>query len=245
MPYASSLAMTRTAQYAIKQIIKEMNRQFDRPKPSTVDEKRGPLYLKTASTSRWPNDYAEVRVKDAPLPKGVSPLTWLSHNLRGSIRPSKRGEDLMRKSGILPSGWYYVPGEGARMDKYGNISAGQIQQILAALKSSRDSLQNTRYGNEGITYRKGNTSSRSANQQKKYFLANKTSNKTKHLEPGVWQRYGRKDWQVKPVLIFVKGAPRYKRRIKFFDIAAQAAQYRFKLELKLAMSQAVRTARVE
>lgn len=242
LPFASSLALTRTAEYSRKQIIDEMRRQFDRPKPSTLSERSGPIYIKTASKSKYPNDYSEVRVKDQPLPKGVPPIVWLAHQIYGGTRAAKRSEDLLRNAGILPRGWYTVPGEGARMDRYGNMSTGQIQQILSALQSARDSRQNTRYAYQGITDRKGNTESRNAKSQKKYFLALPSSLKTRHLAPGVWQRYGRKDWQVRPVLIFVRRVS-YRRRIRFYDICQQSAQYRFKFELHVAMKRALSTRR--
>ncbi len=40
----------------------------------------------------------------------------------------------MRQAGVLPGGMFWVPGSAAKMDRYGNISTGQIVQIVSALK---------------------------------------------------------------------------------------------------------------
>lgn len=229
LPYASALALTRTAQYARRQVIAEMRRDFDRPKPITVNEERGPLYLKTASYKRA-NDYAEVRIKDTSF-KSDPPLAWLSPEVRGGARIEKRSEYLLRKAGLLPNGYYAVPGAGARMDKYGNMSTGQVQQILAALGGSRDTQQNASVRSKARNKAIGT-----------YFLASRTRRATSHLAEGVWQRSGLAT--VKPVLVFVKGAPRYRKRISFFETCDQVARFRFPIEFHVAMKQAIATARV-
>lgn len=248
VPFASAIALTKTAVYARQQIIAEMPRVFDRPKPSTVNETRGPLYLKTADYRKLKagiNDYAEVRVKDTPQVKGDPALVYLSHNIRGGARVEKRSEALLRRAGILNKGQFAVPGSGARLDRYGNMSSGQVQQILAALGASRETRQNTRYRGSGVIDSRGKDHSRSVQTQRDYFIANRNNPRTAHLPEGVWQRYGRSRFAIRPVLIFVQGAPRYRRRLRFFEIGESVAQYRYPREFHLAMRHALATAKVQ
>ncbi|MDF5999583.1 hypothetical protein P4050_14390 [Pseudomonas aeruginosa] len=45
----------------------------------------------------------------------------------------KASERNLRARGILPAGMFVVPAEGARLDQYGNMSRGQMIQILSGL----------------------------------------------------------------------------------------------------------------
>ena len=56
---------------------------------------------------------------------------WLP-SLRGP-RVDKASERNLRARGILPAGMFVVPAEGARLDQYGNMSRGQMIQILSGL----------------------------------------------------------------------------------------------------------------
>lgn len=241
LPFATAIALTGTAKYVRAQVINEMKRQFDRPKPSTVNETKGPLYLKSADYKKLragQHDYAEVGVKDTPMPKGDPALAWLSHHIRGGRRIEKRSEFLLRTAGVLPPGYFAVPGSGARLNKYGNMSTGQIQQILSAVRAQRDSHANTPYAPRGRNARRNLT-------QGDYFVASRNRSRTAHLPEGVWERYGRSRFEIRPVLIFVPAAPRYRKRLKFFEMCEQVGRSRYRIEFHLAMRRALATAKVE
>lgn len=234
LPFATAKALTATAVYSRRQLVNEMRRKFDRPKPQTVNELNGPLYVKSADYRKLragQYDYAEVRVKDQTAGgKGDPAIAWLSHNIHGGPRIEKRSENLLRRAGILPNGYYAVPGEGAKLNQYGNMSNGQIQQILSKMNAQWDKWANS------------HKQSRSKLVQD-YFLVNKNNPRTAHFPvEGVWQRYGRNRYEVKPVLVFVRRIPRYKPIIKFFDICNQTAQFRFPREFYIAMKGALATA---
>lgn len=242
LPYAHTLALNNTAEYARRAELQEFRRQFDRPKPSTLNEKAGPLRIKYAKRGLYPNDFAEVRVKDTPQVKGEPALVYLSHNIHGGRRAEKRSESLLRRAGILFPGYYTVPADGARFDQYGNMSAGQMQEILSAVGAQRDALSNFKGRTLKDAYRKQR---RMRSAAAKYFVAYRSRQQTRHLAEGIWQRFGNSDWEVRPVLLFVKGAPRYKKRIRWEETAMGVARMRFPIEFHQAMKYALATAKVK
>lgn len=242
LPYAHSLALTNTAMFARRAMLDEFKRQFDRPKPSTLNEKSGPIRVKSASVSKYPNDYSEIRVKDQKQVKGDAALVYLSHQIHGGRRAEKRSEGLLRRAGVLLPGYYMVAGEGAVYDAYGNISPGQMQQILSAVGAQRDALANFKGRTLKDAYR---NQRRMRAKTASYFVAYRGRSKTKHLAEGVWQRYGKSEWEVRPVLIFVKGAPRYRRRIRWNEIALGVGRLRFPIEFHNAMKYALARAKVQ
>lgn len=219
IPFATSVALNRTAGIAKDAMVREMVSVFDRPTRYTLNS----LYVKP-STKR--SLTVMVGFKDFS-PKGKAPWSWISPHIAGGTRESKRSEDLLRAAGILPQGWYIVPGSGARRNAFGNISSGQMQQILSGLRASRDSAQNS--------------TARSAKRNRKpkqYFAA--IPGRT-HLKPGVYQRVSQ--FRIKPVLIFVQSV-NYKPRLKFEKVIRAAFDGHFRREFGKALRQATATARV-
>ena len=217
LPFATALALTRTAKFVQRVEQDEMKRVFDRPKAFTLNA----LYVKTA-TKR--DQAAEVRVKDESF-KSVPPIRWLYSQIHGGPRSLKSHEMLLQRRNILPAGYFAVPGSAARRDASGNMSPGQITQILSALGASRDPLA------------RSTTRSRKRNAAVREIFA--ISRPDHHLAMGVYQRDGR---HVHPLMLFVR-TPRYRQRFRFFEIAEQTGRMRFPIEFNLAMRQAVATAR--
>lgn len=218
IPFATSVALNRTANLAKDAMVREMVSVFDRPTRYTLNS----LYVKP-STKR--SLTVMVGFKDFS-PKGKAPWSWIGPHVYGGTRESKRSEDLLRAAGILPQGWYIVPGAGARRNAFGNISSGQMQQILAGLRASRDPAQNTSKG------------SRNRNKPKQYFAA--IPGRT-HLKPGVYQRVSQ--FRIKPVLIFVQSV-NYRARLKFEAVVRSTVARHFPREFGKALRDATRTARL-
>ncbi|PRB80516.1 hypothetical protein [Pseudomonas sp. MYb185] len=103
---------------------------FDRPTPFTLNAFRID-YAKPSSLE------AAVSVKDekSGSSKGQAPEAWFEPQVYGGERQLKASEKWLRQAGILPAGLYAVPGPGARLDAYGNMSRGHIQQLLSGLKA--------------------------------------------------------------------------------------------------------------
>lgn len=234
LPYATALSLTRTAKFAERKVREEIGRVFDRPTKFTQNA----TFVTPATKQRL---WAEVKIKDESV-KAVAAIKWLAPQIYGGTRSFKRFEGLLKARGILPAGMYAVPGQGARMDAYGNMSRGQITQILSRLGASRDPLSNQ-------TAR----SKRSRRNGDEYFAL---SVRRGRLGPGIYQRIsyaehfgksaGRQGTgggsKVMPVMVFVPRA-RYRRRLRFYEVAEQSAQMRWPIEFALAMRDALRTAR--
>jgi hypothetical protein len=108
-----------TARLDVKPAIQnEMKRVFDRPTPYT---------LNSVYTKLHPADMSvDIGLKEWGG-KGTAASEYLKPQIFGGSRKMKRSERHL--------GSYYVPGAGARRNKYGNISGSQITQILSALKA--------------------------------------------------------------------------------------------------------------
>lgn len=221
VPFATALALTRTAQFVQRKESEEIGRVFDRPTPFT----RNSIFIRPATKS---NLSAEVLIKDESF-KAVAPIKWLAPQVYGGFRQAKRFEDLLRARGILPSGQFLIPAVGAKLDSYGNVSRGQIQQILSQLGASRDPLQN-----------RTTKSKKRTRRGRQFFALIKPRGK---LKPGIYERFGFAFGSaVRPVFIFT-GAQHYRQRFKFFQLAEQTAEMRFPIEFALAMRRAIETAR--
>ena len=127
--FATAVAATRTAGIASKAISEEMPRALDRPTRFTLNS----LFVVPA---RRNNLVAYVRIKDdgdraAPAAK------WLTPQIVGKSRGNKGSEKRLRSRGVLPANKYIVPGEGARLDRYGNITRRAMTTIIQGLGFSK------------------------------------------------------------------------------------------------------------
>lgn len=127
---AQAQAVNEVAKVAEQQLQQEAAGVFDRPTPFTLNAFR----IQYAKPSQLE---AAVWVKDekSGASKGLAPEDWFGPQVYGGERPLKASERMLRSMGILPPGMYAVPGEGARLDAYGNMSRGHIVQLLSGLKA--------------------------------------------------------------------------------------------------------------
>jgi hypothetical protein len=116
----------------------EMEDVFDRPKPYTLNS----LYLKPARG----NDavvQAEVGLKDQAS-EGRPATSWLRWQIEGGLRRTTGFEESLIRGGAMPSDMRAVPGRGAKLDAFGNVSRGQMQQVLSQLRIETGLLGSTR-----------------------------------------------------------------------------------------------------
>jgi len=226
-PFIIAKALTATASQVKDRIQAEIPKVFNNPTPYTMNS----LYMRPATKTRLE---AEVRIKDEAA-KGIAPIKWLNAEIYGGDRNLKRSEVLLRASGILPSGMFLVPGQGLKLDSYGNVSGGQIQKILAQLKSNLDA-----YSNESIASRGRKRLRPQADAR--YFVIRPGDNKTK-LKPGIYARYGfASGSSIKPIFMFVR-KPHYKQRLKFFELGQEVIAKQIEPNLRDAYELAIATAR--
>ena len=236
---ASAKALTATAGDIKRAEQSEMRSVFDAPTQWTINA----LFIKPATPA---NMEALVWLKDdrAAEKRGIPAAVYLAPEIDGGRRNQKSHEKLLSMAGLLPKRWVAVPGEGARLDAYGNISRGQIIQILSQLRLTPTAgyTRNLRVGRDDESAKERKASIK--RQKGQYFVVPVGGG----LQPGVYQRpvgvtgsaFGR--LSPKPILIFVKAA-RYKKRYKFFEVAATAYAQHYALHFDRYLNAAMRTAR--
>lgn len=208
-------ATQRTVNYLANRVkdaeIKEMKRAFDRPTRWTLNSTR----VQYAS-QRIGRTHALVWLKDEAA-KGIPATKYLTPQIHGGRRRAKRFERALWNAGVLPRGWLAVPGQGARMDAFGNMSRGQIVEILSWFRAFGEQGFRANATEEGRRRKARGTRRRRGTA---YFAIR--PGQQSHLHPGVYQRIATGfGWAIKPVLIFVRSAS-YGRRYHFFEVADDA-----------------------
>lgn len=238
IPFAMALALTETAKDIKAAERKEMLDVFDRPTPYTLNS----LFLKPATKQRLE---AQVYIKDEfGTAKGTPATKYLAPQIFGGRRNQKRFELALQRSAKLPIGFneeiYAVPGEGARLDAFGNVSRGQIVQILSDLRLLEQvaGAKQNRLTREEVATRRARGEKRVSYKNAKYFIGAPGRGK---LPLGVWQyidsAFGR---GIRPVFIFVR-RPRYEPRFDFFFVGQEVARRQFPLNFRLALARALAT----
>lgn len=217
---AIATAMTRTAKAVQGEMRDELRTVFDRPTPFTLNA----LRMWPATADRL---VARVGFRDDGT-GGVNPNHYMLPNVQGGERRDKRLEAALRAIGALPSGWRAVPGQGAVIDSYGNMSRGQIIQILSQL---RVTLASGFDRNMSTDARRQIAAQRRAGGR--YFVI-QAGNRS-GTQPGVYQRefYGR---NITPVIVFVSGA-RYQARWPFWANAQRRAEARITREVERSVGE--------
>lgn len=221
IPYAMSVALNNVAFRVRAEQHSAMGRVFDRPTRLTLNS-----VLVDKATKRKGN--AQIFIRDEAA-KGTPPEKYLGPEVFGKARNETRFERALRYAGLLPAGMYVVPGEGARLNKHGNITAGTYTKILSQVKASSDPMQNAT-NSARSSAKRGGTSG--------YFVA--------RIEGtlGVWQRVGyARRRSVRPILIFVRNKPNYRKRFPFYRIAQGIVERHLLPEMNRAMERALASAK--
>lgn len=244
LPFATAKGLTKLGQLVKEEEIQEMKRIFDRPTPFTLNS----LKLTPAKKDRLS---ATVWFKDPP--RLGSAQHYLEPQVFGGGRELKRLEKLLKMKHLMP-------GAGAKLDAYGNLSRGQITQLLSVLKAF-----NTAGYDMNLTSRSGKRN----RKPRDYFAVTK---KRGGLVPGIYQRvqsakgFGAKtkrslpfgEWQkgrtrgrfssvirargVKPILV-QGSSPTYKARFDFHGVAQRTIDRNYQRVFSEVVSEIIRTAR--
>ena len=217
---AIATALTRTAKSVQGEMRDELRTVFDRPTPYTLNALR--IWPATADKLT-----ARVGFRDDGT-GGMNANNYLMPNVTGGERRDKRIEAALRAIGALPSGWRAVPGQGAAIDSYGNMSRGQIIQILSQL---RVTLTSGFDRNMSTDARKQIAAQKRAGGR---FFVMPVGNRS-GTQPGVYQRefYGR---GITPVIVFVSGA-RYQARWPFWANAQRRAEAHITREVERSVGE--------
>lgn len=222
-------AINRTADWAATDVGREMRKVFDRPTPYTLKS----LRVFYASTSKLEATlWFKQRSRDADKP-------WAMPQIAGGARDMKPMEQRLQQAGILPAGWFVVPGGAAPLDGYGNVSRGEISRILNVLGTFREAGYNKANDKTRQRLRKGNAKKGSYGFA--YWVNPPGVKRQSHLQPGIYRRvYTTFGQSLKPILIFVNKA-KYRSRLDFFGIARRTFERRFPDEVDKAMQSLMKT----
>lgn len=237
LPYAVARGLTATIKDVRDAEVDEMRKVFQAPTPFTLRS----LYVRPATKAR---QEASTWLKDRTGPHYLVP------QIAGGGRPLKRFEHRLVMHGYMRQNQRAVPAAGARLDAYGNMSKGQINQILSQLRTA---VVQGDFSNATNSKR-----SRAKRAQQAYFVSQGSSARRfgfqgargkgqtfeQHLPAGVWVRhYTSWGTAVKPVVLFVSGV-RYNKRFDFFGVAERTVQRMLPLRMQAAVDEALRTARL-
>lgn len=229
--FATSRALNASAFKAKQETERAIGNSFDRPtawvsksvryRKSTIDKLESQVDF-----DAWGNK------------QGVTASQVLNAEIRGGARRMKRHEVALQKIGVLPAGMRIVPGDAAKLDAYGNMLAGQINQIMSWFQAfgQQGYSANMRDGGKRL----GRDNKRTGAKGFAYFVLREKRGK---LLPGVYQRFSfGAGSAVKPVMIFVH-TTNYKRRLDFYGLADKVARAEFDAQFPVMLDEALRTAR--
>lgn len=218
IPFASAVAITRTAKILDRELAQEVKAELDSPTPYIAKS--------TFSTSAKKQDLnATVGIRDQAS-RGASPAQYVQEHFSGDNRGMKPYEVALQSIGALPRGMRAVPGNGIKLDRFGNPNRRDVQEVIGAVR-------------RGISVFKGKGK---RTMLTGYFvrLPSDRRPQARHLEPGIWRRIGRD--AVIPVFLFIDEAG-YRKRFDLPKLARTVIDRDFNRELAKAIDQAVRTAR--
>ncbi len=217
-------ALHGTADEVIKAEQAEMRRVFDRPTRWTLNALR-----------KYPDKReASITIEiNRDLPFYTRTDNYLQTQITGGTRRNKAFERALQARGVLPHGWYAVPGQRAKMDAFGNQSPGELKQILSWFDAA--SMHAGSEQNMGFAGREKRRKGTKARAGWVFFVVRPGDRRSGIKQPGIYRRTGR---STEPILIFVK-ATTYTKRFDFEGVAQRTieADYpaRFESEMKVAL----------
>lgn len=228
--YAVMTTLNKAAYEASQAIKKEIGSVFDRPTSWVMG---GVRYTK-ATRGRL---LARVHFDQWGNKQGVTVGKVLAAQISGGTRRLKRHEKALSRVGVLPNGMAVVPGSAASIDAYGNMSSGQIVQVLSWFKAFGEQGYSANMRDGGR--RLGRDNKRTGARGFAYFVLKARRGK---LAPGIYKRYQTGFGSaVKPIMSFVR-MPSYRRRLDFHGVGLRAANAVIDRELTAAVARAIETA---
>lgn len=210
LPAATATALNWLAYDVRTELIAVMGRVFDRPTPTTLRA----FLVEKATADRL---RSRVWLKDE-APKGTPPVKYLRAQIEGGARAMKRHEVALAARGIMPAGMFCVPGPGAPLDAYGNLSGGYVKRLLSDLALGPDAHQ----------WSTARSRRRNRGRSRFYVVRSQGGQPI-----GVAERQaGARDGAL--VLLFVR-APSYRARLEIHAVARRVIAERYPDQIRRAM----------
>jgi hypothetical protein len=184
----------------------DMVRTFDRPTPWVLNS----VNVIPATDSDVLAGTAGAVIDWKPGSAGtISGDKILRAQIEGGARRLKRFEVVIG----LPANRVAVPGKWAELDRYGNISRGQITKLLSYLRL---------FGEQGYRANRSNRAGRGARQIEKYFMI-PVGAEHATLAPGIYRNAQEMGGAPLLIIAFVRAA-NYRARFRPADIARAYVQ---------------------
>jgi hypothetical protein len=218
----TAAALTATAKDVEAAEVAKMAEVFDRPTRFTLNA----LYVKPATRGDL---VAEVRFKEGF--GSIPAWHYLGPEVEGGPRKHKSHELRLIRAGLMHADEFAVPGKGIKLDANGNMKASDIERILSQVGAAEQMAgykANATKGSLARAKRKG---------VGRYFLlrpdASDLRYQRRHVRAGIYYRKGLHD--LVPVIVFVK-APKYSKRLPFYETAREVIAGRFETHFRAAMA---------
>lgn len=197
LPKAQIEAARKTGRYVHAALRSEMEEVFDRPTRWAL----GGIRWRNASPS---NPVFRVWLEEFGG-KGIPAADYLAAEIEGGPRRLKRMEIALQAKGLMPKGWFAVPGRQAPLDAHGNVPGPFIVRMLSDLQA---------FGEQG--YRANRRGKRTGARRTNYFFV---PGKGSHLKPGVYWHLP--NGLLGVVFAFVSKAS-YEKRYDFYGVGQRA-----------------------
>lgn len=242
--FAGAMALTKTAKRISEAEAIEIKDVFDRPTPYT----QSAIFVSPATPNKLE---AVVGVKDSfGTTSGRAPLDYLRWEIYGGLRAQTAFEKALVRGGAMDGGDRAVPGQFAKLDAFGSMSRGQMQQILSQLRidtgvaGSTRSLPKIRAEDDALDRRyKSRRINAAYRRSGGQFIALPYGRGK--LRAGIYQvratAWGRTD--PRPVVIFVSKAEYEAGRFDFHYVAELTVQRMLLVELDAAVQLTLQTRR--
>ncbi len=211
----AATALTRTAREIEANWKRKLESSFDRPTAATTKA----TVVKRATAA---DPVAEVFIRDQA--RGTPPIEWLGVEESGGDRRIKRFEQALQSSGAMPRGMRAVPGVAAKLDGFGNVSKGQIIQVIAQLGAQYSP------GYQRVISRSDVKRAQKALLSGRAYVA--IQRRQGRLKPGIYERG--KGGILSPVFFFV-GTATYRRATNLIEEGTRVANEQLAAQVARAL----------
>lgn len=215
---AVATALTRTSVTGRRAWQGELRDKLDRPTPYTINAVRS-----TGAQADALEATISLRAAGDTAVGAISPSEYLGTQQRGGDRNLRKFERALIAKGAMPPGHKVVPARFALVDAYGNITRGQIVQVLNQLAGSLSG------GYGQVVSRSAAGRARATRRAGRNYVA--LPRPLPGLFSGIWERRG--DALV-PVFRFVRQTT-YRQRIDLYRVAEETVRQELPREFSRAL----------
>ncbi len=246
VPFATAMALTRTAQEGAAEFKRAFVAKFDRPTRYTLNS----MFFKSANKQTLTSSFG---LKDGALIQkggGYSPADVLGHHFMGGASKAARYEQAFRRIGMLGFNEDIVPARGLKeLDRFGGVPASFIVRLISyfnafgeqGYKANATAATRAKLAKRTDKNTKGKQASKYVRINGVVYFYSSGTGRTAHLHKGIWAKTGTHGADIRPILMFVSRA-NYQKRFDIQDFA-NSARKNFAQHFETQMIKAQATAR--